>query len=167
MATRQSSQGGPQEKLERVMTVGAKAEGLTCISLKVTNFLSSSCKIIYQDIYFLGHWGSSSYRSKHTTCTNRSLWMLIIKQNCFTNQVFGLLIAWQKRSVSEGNVHTGAAPPWLSTDDTITGTKPIGPTLHDYQKYRKPALLLRPHLSQLWINHHKCSTAWRCRCCCS
>ncbi|KAL4234225.1 Coiled-coil domain-containing protein 84 [Mactra antiquata] len=35
----------------------------------------------------------------------------------------------------EGNVHTGALPPWLTPDTTNNHTTQIGPTIEDYQKH--------------------------------
>jgi len=44
------------------------------------------------------------------------------------------VVVLQPASEGEGNVHTGATPPWLQQDST-TDRQEIGPTLHDFHKH--------------------------------
>ncbi|XP_045192627.2 centrosomal AT-AC splicing factor-like [Mercenaria mercenaria] len=38
-------------------------------------------------------------------------------------------------NTEEGNVHSGAVPPWLQPDEDSSGTGVIGPTMQDFQKH--------------------------------
>ena len=50
----------------------------------------------------------------------------------------------QSLEAGEGNVHSGATPPWLREEDSDddTSTTPIGPSLDDFLKHS-----MLPHLS--------------------
>lgn len=58
----------------------------------------------------------------------------------------------------EGNVHTGATPPWLLPDTDPYTRSEIGPTLEDFNKHSNPSKIM----SQPPLPHPTAATHTHC-----
>ncbi|XP_071958082.1 centrosomal AT-AC splicing factor-like [Antedon mediterranea] len=71
----------------------------------------------------------------------------------------GLTFIGKSNCLPDGNVHTGAVPPWLRADDgEPTQTKPIGPTEQDFQEHLKKERKRKLNPARVGANFDRTST---------